>query len=400
MSGTGNTTIPTEPESRSSLASSEGLVLALFLAWSAHQPERVGEAALFDPRAPGPSVAGREVPGGPARVHFLQILPGETIDGGPLTGENISQEQLEIDVVGEALRIRNVGRALVRVNGTDLPRWQAVIAPPGTAVEVHGNCVLLVGVSPLSLPAPHPRLLPLHAFGQADRMGFAGESWRMHRLRGDVVIAAMAARHVLVTGETGTGKELVAKGIHALSLRSREPFMTTNSSSFTQELAAYELFGNAKNVPNVGTPAREGYFGHARGGTLFLDEMGIVLDVVQAPLLRALEGSYNRVGDPVARPTECIVIVATNLGPDSIKHDVLYRLGVRVETPALRERREDIALLVQMFLLRYADGNAAFEKALVKSDGTGRRTVAVDPSLVVNLLRSPLRGNVRELANI
>jgi two-component system nitrogen regulation response regulator GlnG/two-component system response regulator HydG len=247
---------------------------------------------------------------------------------------------------------------------------------------VPGNCVLLVGQSPLSLPPPPAKLLPLHPFGEADRLGLVGESWRAHQLREDVCFAASQGLHVLLVGPSGSGKELVARAIHALSARSGGPFVAANIASFTAELAALELFGSPKSYPNPGTPERPGYFGQAYGGTLLLDEIGEVLTTLQAPLLRALDGAYNRVGDPVSRPTGCVVILATNRDPQSIKHDVRHRLGVTVETPALADRRADIPLLVG---------------ALLRRRGL---SVEVDASLIVGLLRAPLPGNVREVDNI
>ncbi len=389
MPATGNTTVPTAPESRSgsscsSLSSPSRLFPALFLCWSRHEPDRAGEVAVFDPRAVAPAIVGREHPGGPRRVHFSQLRAGETTDGGPLTGDNVSHEQFRVMAEGDALRVHNTGNAHAFVNGEPFPKGATLLLVPGDVLEVYGNCVLLVGLSPLSLPPPTAALLPLHPFGEPDRLGIVGESWRTHQLREDIAFAASAGCHVFIHGPTGTGKELVARAIHALSPRARGPFVAANSASFTAELSALELFGSPKSYPNAGTPARIGYFERARGGTLLLDEIGEVLATVQAPLLRALDGAYNRVGDPTPCPTECVVILATNRGPASVKHDVLYRLGVTVETPALAERREDIPLLVRAALRKLAQGE----------------DVEVDPSLIVGLLRSPLPGNVRELENI
>ena len=363
MAGSGNTTVPTRADDPSRSAPYQRLVPALFIMWSAHQPERIGEVALFDPSDGIHFIIGREIEGGPARVHFFQIRPGETIDGGPLTGENISQEQFRITVDGNSLRLQNTGSCTVRVDGTEVERNVTVLVGPGSVVEVHGHCVLLVGESPLSLPRPNHRLLPLQPFGEADRMRLVGESRRMWELREDTLFASTAGRDVFVDGETGTGKELVAAAIHFQSPRAAGPYITTNASSFTQELVASELFGNPKGYPNPGTPERVGYFGQARR-----------------------EGNYNRVGDPVSRPTECVVILATNGGRESVKHDLLHRLGVTVKTPSLAERLEDVPLLAQALLRRRAE----FE---------GRR-VPVDQALIANILRTRMPGNIRELDNI
>lgn len=385
MPGTGNTTVPSpeDPPSSSSLAFHGARVVpALFLMWSHDQPDRIGQVALFDPHLAAFFILGREVVGGPLRVHFHQLRPGASFDGGPLTGINISHDQLHITVMDGALWVRNIGTPRVLADGTEVPRDSDVLLRPGTVLEVPGNCVLLVGQSPLSFPPPPAQLLPLHAIGEADRIGIVGESWRAQQLRQDTCYAASTGKHVFVHGPSGTGKEDIARAIHKMSSRSAGPYITANSASFTAELAALELFGSPRNYPNPGTPERVGYFAEAKGGTLLLDEIGEVLTTVQAPLLRALDGAYNRIGDPVSRPTGCVVILATNRGPQSIKHDVLHRLGVTVETPALAERREDIPLIVRALLRR-----------------RGHR-IEVHTSLIVGLLRSPLAGNVREVDNI
>jgi transcriptional regulator with AAA-type ATPase domain len=404
VSGTGNTTVPTPPEDpslRSSSPDGGRLVLCLFHAWSETQPERAGEVALLDPviRGPGPHIFGREIDGGPGREHFFQLLPGEIIDGGPLVGQNISHEQLAIAVEGDALRVENRSSVAVKVDGANLARYASVLARPGSVIEVHGNCVLLVGLSPLSLrPAP-AAFLPLHPFGQPDRIGLAGGSARMWRLRGDIAYAARSGLHALVRGDTGTGKEAVARGIHELSARAHGPYIRANAAALPREMSAYELFGSPKNVPNPGAPESIGYFGRARGGTLLLDEMGMVLEDVQATLLRALEGAYNRVGDSRPIPTGCTVVISTNQ-PEKVKHDLGHRLGITVETPTLAERREDIAAIVQHLLLEKAAGDSAFATAHLRVDSRGKNRVEVDASLIVGLLRSPLQGNVRDLNNI
>ncbi|HEX3344386.1 MAG TPA: hypothetical protein VHS09_07420, partial [Polyangiaceae bacterium] len=184
VAASGNTTVPTEPEappSSSSYVLGARTVPCVFLAWSKYQPHRVGEVAPFDPRAAGPFVVGREDPGDPARVHFFQIRPGSTIDGGPLAGVNLSREQFAITVDGDTLCVRNTGSAHALADGTEIPKGATVRLGPGSVLEVVGNCVLLVGRSPLSLPPPPACLLPLHPFGQPDRLGLVGESARMHQ---------------------------------------------------------------------------------------------------------------------------------------------------------------------------------------------------------------------------
>jgi DNA-binding NtrC family response regulator len=400
MSGTGNTTVPTGPDSSPSPASSARTVPALVICWSHHQPDRAGEVALFDPHDPGPFIVGREDPTDPPRVHFFQQRPGESVDGGALTGQNISHQQLRVRAEPEGLRIEVIGRAAVFVDGSAVERGATVLVRAGAVLEMRGHSVLLVAMRPVAIPPPNAKLLPLHSFGEADRHGLVGESPAAWALRESIAFAASAGRHVLLHGPTGTGKELAAPAIHALSPRSGGPFVTANAADFSSELVASLLFGNPRGYPNPSMPERPGFFGQARHGTLLLDEIGEIPPAMQAPLLRALQSGYNRVGEAASRPTECVVLLSTNRGLSSIKHDLLQRLGVVVEPPALSARREDIPLLVRARLLAWARAHEELAKPFVRRDAHGWLYVAVDASLIVGLLRSPLEGNVRELDNI
>jgi PAS domain S-box-containing protein len=200
---------------------------------------------------------------------------------------------------------------------------------------------------------------------------------------------------VLITGETGTGKELVARAIHRRSRRSARPFVSVNCAVIPRELIASELFGHEKGAFTGATQLRLGRFELAAGGTIFLDEAGELPAETQIALLRVLqEHEFERVGGTGVIRTDVRVIAATNrdleaaIAAGTFRSDLYYRLNVfPIEMPPLRERKGDIPLLVEYFLDRY-------------SRKAGKSFKRVDKSSL-DLLRSyPWPGNIRELQNV
>jgi PAS domain S-box-containing protein len=200
---------------------------------------------------------------------------------------------------------------------------------------------------------------------------------------------------VLITGETGTGKELVARAIHRRSARSSKPFVAVNCAAIPRELIASELFGHEKGSFTGATQRRIGRFELADEGTLFLDEIGELSSDTQAALLRMLqEREFERVGGTQRIRVNVRVIAATNRDLEgaveggSFRQDLFYRLNVfPVQVPPLRERSEDIRLLMEYFIERFAR----------KSGKTFRR---VSRKTLEGLLAYPWPGNVRELQNV
>jgi PAS domain S-box-containing protein len=200
---------------------------------------------------------------------------------------------------------------------------------------------------------------------------------------------------VLVTGETGTGKELIARAIHRRSQRSSGAFVSVNCTAIPRELIASELFGHEKGAFTGATEQRLGRFELANGGTLFLDEVGELPAETQIALLRVLqEHEFERVGGTQSIPSDARVIAATNrdleaaIAEGTFRSDLFYRLNVfPIEIPPLRERREDIPMLVEYFIDRYARK-------------TGKKIRAIEKR-TLELLRSyDWPGNVRELQNV
>jgi len=200
---------------------------------------------------------------------------------------------------------------------------------------------------------------------------------------------------VLITGETGTGKELIARAIHKRSKRSKGAFISVNCAAMPRDLIASELFGHEKGAFTGATQQRLGRFELAHGGTIFLDEVGELPMETQVALLRVLqEQEFERVGGSQTLRANVRVIAATNrdleaaIVAGTFRRDLFYRLNVfPIEIPPLRERKEDIPLLVEYFVDRFA------RKAGKNIRAINKRTL--------DLLQSyPWPGNIRELQNV
>jgi PAS domain S-box-containing protein len=200
---------------------------------------------------------------------------------------------------------------------------------------------------------------------------------------------------VLITGETGTGKELVARAIHRRSLRSSRSFVSVNCAAIPRDLIASELFGHEKGAFTGATQQRLGRFELANGGTIFLDEVGELPAETQVALLRVLqEHDFQRVGSNHHIRADVRVLAATNrdletaIRAGSFRSDLFYRLNVfPIEIPSLRERSEDIPLLVEYFIDHYA------RKA-------GKRIKRINKKTLESLQLYPWPGNIRELQNV
>jgi DNA-binding NtrC family response regulator len=200
--------------------------------------------------------------------------------------------------------------------------------------------------------------------------------------------------HVLVTGETGTGKGLVARALHAAGARRAKPFVHVDCAALAEPLFESELFGHEKGAFTGAVAARVGRAEAAADGTLFLDEVGELPPRLQAKLLRLLqEKSFERVGGSAPRPFRARVVAATNqdlaaaAAAGAFRRDLLFRLDVaRIELPPLRERREDLPALAEALLARAA-----------RRLGLAPR--APDAALLARLAAHDWPGNVRELEN-
>ncbi len=222
-----------------------------------------------------------------------------------------------------------------------------------------------------------------------------GSSPALQSLLAKVAKVAPTDSTVLVTGETGTGKELIARAIHKRSKRSTRAFVSVNCAAIPRDLIASELFGHEKGAFTGATQRRLGRFESADGGTIFLDEVGELPLETQISLLRVLqEREFQRVGSSQSLEVDVRIVAATNrnleaaIAAGGFREDLFYRLNVfPIEVPPLRQRREDIPLLVEYFVDRYAS------KAGKKITGIDKRSL--------DLLQSySWPGNIRELQNV
>jgi len=222
-----------------------------------------------------------------------------------------------------------------------------------------------------------------------------GKSPAMASLLMTIAQVAPTSSTVLLLGETGTGKELVARAIHQASQRAGKRFLAVNCGAFSEDLLASELFGHEKGAYTGAMERKAGLFEAADGGTLFLDEVGEMTPSMQVRLLRVLqERKLMRVGGTADIPVDVRVIAATNKDlaaeaeTGTFRLDLYYRLNViTLRLPALAQRREDIPLLARHFLLKY-------------SELLGRDVREIAPEVLQTLAAYPFPGNIRELENL
>ena len=224
--------------------------------------------------------------------------------------------------------------------------------------------------------------------------GIIGKSSRMRELFGMIQKVAGSLSSVLIMGESGTGKELAARAIHLSSARSSRPFVAVNCGAIPETLIESELFGHKKGAFTGAVADRPGLFEQAEGGTLFLDEIGELPLLLQTKLLRVLqEREFRRVGDSVVRKADVRMLAASNrelqeqVASGCFREDLFYRINVvQIVMPPLRDRIEDIPVLVDYFFQKFCDPGH-----------TGER---ITPAALKLLMNHPFPGNIRELENI
>jgi DNA-binding NtrC family response regulator len=267
------------------------------------------------------------------------------------------------------------------------------ISKPYDLVELRQMITRALERRSLIPPDPEPGAAP--EAGNQGETELVGRSPAIIEVMKTVARIAPSQASVLITGDTGTGKELVARTIHRFSERSRAKFVAVNCSALAEGILESELFGHVKGAFTGAAGPRPGLFREADRGTLFLDEIGDISPALQARLLRVLqEKEVMPVGSETAMPIDVRVIAATHRDlEDMVRHgrfreDLYYRLNiVTVRLPPLRERRQDIPLLIDHFLRQLATKHR-------------RGLVALDRNAEATLLHYDWPGNIRQLLNV
>jgi DNA-binding NtrC family response regulator len=229
-----------------------------------------------------------------------------------------------------------------------------------------------------------------------------GKSEKMLRLLDQVAQVAPSRATILINGETGTGKELIAKAIHAHSARADQMFVPVNSGSLPSELLESILFGHVKGSFTGAIANRKGLFETANRGSIFFDEIGTIGPEIQVKLLRVLQDrEFMPLGSNESMRVDVRIIAATNadlkklVEDGKFREDLYYRLNViNLNLPSLRERKDDIPLLVEFFFTRYCQENEKFLSP------EGRSTLTFEPEAMQIMMEHNWPGNVRELENV
>ncbi|MBT8495335.1 MAG: sigma 54-interacting transcriptional regulator [Deltaproteobacteria bacterium] len=345
-----------------------------------------------------------------------------TFVGGRATGVRVRRCRLEVVSGPDAGMVKDIEAPVIRIGarrGNDLPLSDAKVSGLHCEIRLDERGYVLrdldstngtfvagyrlgeIYVPPGTLIALGTSKIRFEPLGESveielsnqDRLaGMVGRSVKMRELFARVEKLAATAATVLVSGETGTGKELVAEALHELSARKDGPFVVLDCSSIPENLIESELFGHEKGAFTGATSSYAGAFERASGGTLFLDEIGEMPLALQPKLLRVLEDHKDRrVGGSKVIEVDIRVVAASNrdLGVEvnrgRFREDLFYRLAVaRVHVPPLRERKEDVAILIEHFL----------------SILPGAERTQLESDTVELMKKHDWPGNVRELRNV
>jgi DNA-binding NtrC family response regulator len=296
----------------------------------------------------------------------------------------VSRRHCEIQLIPDGYSIRDLGST----NGTYVQgvRIKSAFLDEGTEFQLGSTRLVFCPTQEMM----EYKLSPKEAFG-----GLLGQSVPMRRVFYIAERYAQTDSTIMIEGETGTGKEVLAEEIHLHSKRRDKPFIVIDCASLAKELVASELFGHAKGAFTGAVADRVGAFEEADGGTIFLDEIGDLAPELQPQLLRVLEKrEVKRVGSNTVRKINVRIITATNkklqneVNAGNFREDLYFRLSVvHIELPALRKRKDDIAVLTKAFLTEFLGKGA--EAKIANFDEAARA-----------LRNHDWPGNVRELRNL
>ncbi len=325
--------------------------------------------------------------------------PGD-LTGRPLADPFLSRTPFRLEPLppmdtGAVRLLVDDGRMRVTVDGEPVEKSRTF-----SGAELDEGAVLVLSDRVVLLLQRRPAPLP----GVIESFGLLGDSAGMETVRRAIARVAPLSTAVLLRGETGTGKEVVARALHEHSPRAGGPFVSVNLAALPPSLAAAELFGARKGSYTGSVRDQPGYFALAHGGTLYLDEVGEAPPEIQVMLLRALEsGEIMAVGDPAPRKVDVRIVSATDADLEeairrgTFRSPLLHRLsGYLIRMPPLRQRKEDIGRLLVHFLRLELE---RIGETLPPRQATGDAPW-LPAALVSRLVRYPWPGNVRQLQNV
>ncbi|MBI2897082.1 MAG: sigma 54-interacting transcriptional regulator [Deltaproteobacteria bacterium] len=359
---------------------------------SQHTQTRVSSGVLYTEGGTGDLKLRRflvRVSTGPDRGKEILLEEGTLLVGSHpdndfvLTDTTVSRYHLELRLLPSGIQARDHGsRNGTRFQGSKI---EAIVMPPmGGALKL-GDTELQIVPSDVAVPLPP---------SEADHFGdLLGKSLSMREAFAVLERVATSPSTVMLEGETGTGKELAARGLHDASQRAKAPFVVVDCSAANPNLLLAELFGHTAGAFTGADRERTGLIESSNGGTLFLDEIGELPVDLQPQLLRVLERhEVRRIGEATMRPVDFRLIAATNRDLDEevkngrFRTDLFYRIAVvRVRLPPLRERRDDIPMLIRHILSRSRSGAGTFEPSR---------------EMIGAMMAYDWPGNVRELRNV
>jgi DNA-binding NtrC family response regulator len=368
----------------------------LVLVWCASGNERLGEILSLSEDEPSDFGRGDDDAGeGPPRAWLVRERPGRRERRPAIDNPFLSRRQLRLEQRTDGVAVENLGKRPILVDGREAE--SGVVVGVGQTLEIKSQLLFYCARRAPLPPLANRDSRTLHVFGEPDEHGIVGESPVLWELRDRIAFIASCTPHVLLLGESGAGKELVAQAIHLLSSRRGKRLVARNAATVPSGLADAELFGNVASYPNPGMPERPGLIGEADGSTLFLDEIGELPVELQSHLLRVLDGrgEYQRLGDARGRHADIRLIAATNRSIDQLKHDLAARLSLRLTVPGLGDRREDIPLVVRHLLRRRAKENEAIAVRFLEGDEP-----RVSMELTRALVTHDYNTHVRELEGL
>jgi two-component system nitrogen regulation response regulator GlnG/two-component system response regulator HydG len=371
---------------------------ALVIVWAGEEWTRLGETAFFLVLGRTYSIGrGAESPAGHERAQWTWQRPGVNVPTDPLASPATSRDDLLVTPRLHGLDVQSVGKHGMLFRGTRVTHCHL---EPGDSVIIDGQFMFRYSRRPLRMrPLAHFPIGRAGRFGHANAFNIVGETPELWELLDRAAFAAMLPDHVMIRGQTGSGKEAIAALIHALSSDASGPYVPLSIGDIGRNLIEDELFGHVKNHPQAGMKEKIGVIAEANGGILFLDEIGSMPFDAQSALLRVLDaGQYRQAGAQGHKVSRFRLLAAMNRADDSLLTDLRKRFGIMVWVSTLVARRDDIPLILRHLLRRVHAAKPALTQRFETRQADGSTEIVAPLWFVERLLQQEsFEGNVRDL---